>query len=470
MSTSDSQTNISLESKGKRKRQDTPPPVRHGSLQHRFSNEPNDDNQLCEECELIDFSSICDPENADQYRHGCDVVELGNRLQRVDIDAFDTQSSSSKGLSGRVVDKVDYAHFKECLKYCQLNHGAVCNDADQVTNTSGLKVIDCEKHCVVFSEPQMPYVALSYVWGTEAGSDLRPESHPLEALDNAEAGQNIISLPDTLPAVIKDAIEVTKNLGLSYLWVDRYCIDQKNPVEKHDQIQKMNLIYTGAAVTIIAAAGDDGAHGLPGVANRSRHPQPSAKEAVLSRRKLVFTDHQAYFECNVMNSYESFSAPLDALHHADRKTFHTCLRPERVLSRKMMGGWGPDPRSFYSDYFAMELFKAHVKSFTARSLSYDSDILNAFTGIAQALRIKYKDEMVFHFWGVPFELRKFYDCETVEDVVEGPVLSFFRSLLWDFRGSDALIGRRNGLVLVWLEGTRVFLTRSVAFCISEGFH
>ena len=439
MSTSDSQMDTSRKSIGEKKLllwDDIFPSTRYRALSpHRSSDEMTDDNygNICEECKLIEFGSICDPKNAERYLLGRDVAEFGNRLQRADVntcalchlfasvqapcgsqiytltaisslwifprfshldipkeletvllavgakvDEFlrvfnwrdnvlepcwnngflsrvNTQSLASRRLTGRVVDRVGYSHFRECLRYCKLNHGVACSGSVQAINAPGMKVIDCEKSCVVFYEPQMPYVALSHVWGAETGSDSRPEHClPPEPLNNSEAGA---TLPGELPVVVNDAIEVTKNLSLRYLWVDRYCIDQDNPVEKHDQIQKMNLIYTGAELYIVAAAGDDGAYGLPGVASRSRRPQPFAKvqaatlvstlghphcsistskwasrgwtyqEAVLSRRKLVFTDHQAYFKCNVMNSYESFSAPLDVLHHTNRSAFHFFLRP-----------------------------------------------------------------------------------------------------------------------------------------------
>jgi hypothetical protein len=34
----------------------------------------------------------------------------------------------------------------------------------------------------------------------------------------------------------------TLKIGLTYLWVDRYCIDQNNTEEKHDNIRNMEAI------------------------------------------------------------------------------------------------------------------------------------------------------------------------------------------------------------------------------------
>jgi hypothetical protein len=82
------------------------------------------------------------------------------------------------------------------------------------------------------------YVALSYVWGRGPAEDW--------------------------PRVILDAADTTRRLGFEYLWVDRLCIDQSNPAEKHYLISKMASIYEGAELTIVAAAGLDAKYGLPG--------------------------------------------------------------------------------------------------------------------------------------------------------------------------------------------------------------
>lgn len=82
------------------------------------------------------------------------------------------------------------------------------------------------------------YMALSYVWGTGP--------------------------PEDWPKVVTDAVDVTARLGLQHLWVDRPCIDRNNAQEKHFLISKMSGIYECAEFTILAAAGADAVHGLPG--------------------------------------------------------------------------------------------------------------------------------------------------------------------------------------------------------------
>jgi hypothetical protein len=105
----------------------------------------------------------------------------------------------------------------------------------------------------------------------------------------------------------------------------------------------MGLIYQNAQATIIAAAGDDPNYGFPGVRLKLRDPRPWGRienhllvalfpdpreivrsstrasrgwtflEALFSRRRIIFTDQQVYFECDKMQCCEAadnYLAPL----------------------------------------------------------------------------------------------------------------------------------------------------------------
>jgi hypothetical protein len=61
-------------------------------------------------------------------------------------------------------------------------------------------MIDIPARCIVQCPPNGEYVALSYVWGSVV-----PEKN---ALENRR-----------LPQTIEDAITVTQELGIRYLWV-----------------------------------------------------------------------------------------------------------------------------------------------------------------------------------------------------------------------------------------------------------
>ena len=55
-----------------------------------------------------------------------------------------------------------------------------------------------------------------------------------------------------IPKTIIDAIEVTRRLEYTYLWVDALCIIQDAGEDMKDEIAVMGTIYRDSAVTIIA--------------------------------------------------------------------------------------------------------------------------------------------------------------------------------------------------------------------------
>ncbi|MGI4871653.1 MAG: HET domain-containing protein, partial [Janthinobacterium lividum] len=106
-----------------------------------------------------------------------------------------------------------------------------------------------------------PYVALSYVWGHD------------QPLKLQIGNEHTLSRPDALlrdrpTLTITDAMELLSRLswpGVQHLWVDALCIIQDSDDDKKRQIGNMAQIYTNAAFTIVAAAGEDAAAGLPGL-------------------------------------------------------------------------------------------------------------------------------------------------------------------------------------------------------------
>lgn len=88
------------------------------------------------------------------------------------------------------------------------------------------------------------YITLSYCWGgKQAVTTTR------STLAAHEEGLDLASLPQT----IKDAISVTRSLGIKFLWIDALCICQDDPVEKALEIAKMESYYKNSFLTIIAA-------------------------------------------------------------------------------------------------------------------------------------------------------------------------------------------------------------------------
>jgi hypothetical protein len=153
---------------------------------------------------------------------------------------------------------VDFPRIAGWLGDCGYLHAQVCGDSVHSCCTSiPLRCIDCHIRAIVEINDDDEYIALSYVWGGIASVELEQKT----------------LLPYRCSQVIEDAIVVVLRLGHRFLWVDQYCLDQQDGDIKHTQLNEMDRVYAGAYATIVAAAGSDANHGLPGI-SRARYEQP----------------------------------------------------------------------------------------------------------------------------------------------------------------------------------------------------
>jgi len=145
------------------------------------------------------------------------------------------------------------------LHTCVQSHHSACSR--KTFSIPGMNLIDCEKLEIVAANKSSSWLALSYVWGNNYQAPAT-----IEDTGFCEGSR----VPVDMPGTIRDAISVTQQLGYRYLWVDEYCIDQNDEIHQKTQINKMDQIYRGADLTIVAAAGEHKGYGLPGVGSTKR--------------------------------------------------------------------------------------------------------------------------------------------------------------------------------------------------------
>jgi hypothetical protein len=135
-----------------------------------------------------------------------------------------------------------------------------------------------------------------------------------------------------LPRTITDAIEVTRLLGMQYLWVDAEELDST--------VLQMDLVYKGAKLTIVAAAGNNnqasltrshqGAYNWKQITEKVlgvtvMHAQPplswvlqqatwssrawTFQEEKFSKRQLIFSDTGIYWKCRKETWTEDSTIP-----------------------------------------------------------------------------------------------------------------------------------------------------------------
>ncbi|KAN0122672.1 HET domain containing protein [Hyaloscypha variabilis] len=305
---------------------------------------------------------------------------------------------------GRVFDPewIDLRLIQEWISACDSRHGKRCRRAygsSTITRYRPNLLIDTWRKCLMNSMCLEPYIALSYVWGR--APNLKTIQANLEvflqpgSLEREEIASQI-------PRCIRDAIDLTKLLHERYLWVDSLCIVQDDEKKSHDEITRMASIYANAVLTIVSANGKDANYGLRGIRMVSlprRHPQRTAKllngaqiversnstlnkstwskrgwtfqETLFSQRKLIFCDETITWKCPCASWCED-SGPLDLkdIHHLPNWNLVSSPHVSQLftLTWPDLGGYGQ-----------------LVCDFNQRDLTYQEDVVNAFSGVTTPL-------------------------------------------------------------------------------------
>lgn len=298
-------------------------------------------------------------------------------------------------------DEIDFGLVKRWINLCKHKHGAACNRSE-TGKSPAKRLLDVEKNCIVDGPNVDEYFTLSYVWGMAAQFMLTKD------VVNDSTNEGFFSSIGTkIPRSIRDAMQVCRNIGVRYLWVDALCIVQDDEQDKSDQIGLMDEIYGHALAVLIVAAGDGAEHGIPGMGQRTRaiinceeavdgkilmtslaSTTNSAKrshwntrawtyqEYILGNRLLVFTETYVFFRCAqaIFRDGEVLSAteeptPVPAQSSDDWISVTTNDIPEDM-----------DPKEVWKQYY-----DGLLAFYLRRNMKFDTDSLPAFSGVLKVL-------------------------------------------------------------------------------------
>ena len=303
---------------------------------------------------------------------------------------------------GEVVDPkwIDIRVIRGWISTCERYHGSSCRriyNATKIAQHHPNMLIDTWRKCLTKITIVESYVALSYVWGNA------PNLKTLQA--NVQDFQIAGSLGREdiacrIPRCIQDAIALTELLHQRYLWVDSLCIVQDDEKISHCEITRMASIYANAALTIVAAGGEDASYGLPGIRGVSRprnHPQQVAQlsngsrilkyyppelmeatwsqrgwtfqENLLSQRKLIFCGDSIMWNC----SCDEWHEHLGSIHRKDIR--RPVFKGSNLHGPGLLNSTWPDLLGY------QEL----VINFNRRALTYPEDVVDAFSGVTTPL-------------------------------------------------------------------------------------
>lgn len=179
---------------------------------------------------------------------------------------------------GRSVNpnQIDFNLVAAWIDECCDNHSECGSTLSQqalgITLPAESLLIDVHEQCLVTARADHRYAALSYVWGDAKQFLLKQQNEKVLRTPGSLSG-----LP--IPLTVRDAMTLTKEIRLKYLWVDALCIVQDNDTIKARLIACMHHIYGGAAVTIVAVDGAHANSGLPGVRKGTRQLEQTFAKA-----------------------------------------------------------------------------------------------------------------------------------------------------------------------------------------------
>lgn len=366
-----------------------------------------------------------------------------------------------------VGSSADYDLIKRWLKQCkkhshtekaqrQMVDDAI--DTGLFSSRDGFRLIDVEDECLILTKEPCSFAALSYVWG-RLPTVLFPSEDPhhipilLTMKDNLQrlshpkglSTSSVAEMKARLPQTVLDAMEVSRKIGMRYLWIDTLCIVQDDKEDKACLIQAMDDVYDIATVTYIAASGLNANAGLSGVSPRRGRPinsvtmvddgitehlslsPPSLGEEVrnsvwntrgwtfqeqgLSQRCLYFTDEEVFFNCIGLQWREAY-----ALEGTDERPDLKVRTGPPWWNRKLRNDPDPTPYQYLGDLtgtLAVKDYQTAVQDYSRKTLTYPEDVLHAFEGIFNR----------FTKWAVASKL-------SLEQTQGIPVNHLHQALLW----------------------------------------
>lgn len=260
------------------------------------------------------------------------------------------------------------------------------------------------------------YIALSYCWGGSGNDDDGDAHHFMtttETLRKHTAGIPV----DELPKTFRDAVKVTRYLGIRYLWIDALCICQDDADDWARESASMKSIYAGAYAVIAADRASVPSAGFLERPQRAYVPvtlaTPEGGTMDTMDAMACVTDPQLAIMPTfwVQPPWEPLSKrgwtlqerllPTRVLHYGTEQMFFECnchfLSEDGYL---MTGRWGSvqqelDMRTDQASWFHKynKAWETVVVEYKTRQLTVGTDMLPAIAGLAQSFLEKFRHQL-----------------------------------------------------------------------------
>jgi hypothetical protein len=314
------------------------------------------------------------------------------------------------------------------------------------------------------------YVALSHCWGGIIS--------PLLTAATLQSFQLGLASGE-LPRNFQDAVRITRELGIRYLWIDSLCIVQDSKSDWEQESMKMGSVYKNSCVTLYALVARESKVGILNL-DRSPPPDPppailrisddptqtsavtlikkhsteyeflselldnstfpertgvlatrgwTLQEMALSPRQLYYGRKQIYWRCfNGCQSADGYLPGDDEVAYGFKSYFEI----SKILNWEVL-----QSRAARLPHvsFLLSYFYRLVYNYSARRLSYSSDKLPAISGIVQELQPLIGGDYLAGVWSKDFRRGLLWRSQSGMHYREVP----YRSPSWSWAITDDMV-------------------------------
>jgi hypothetical protein len=304
------------------------------------------------------------------------------------------------------------------------------------------------------------YVALSHVWGKA--------EHFKTERNTFTTYLTRIAL-SRLPRTFLDAVFVTRELGVRYLWIDSLCIIQDCPSDWAREASRMASVYMNAYVTISATSAVNSDRGLflprqaPECSVQLTYSSPTSgsigtwiihnsapswsyqvrqsilasrawtlQEKQLSRRTLHFASDQVSFECKKGFELET-RRPCNNIDPGSLDM--------QLLYWVLVEFWDRNSASVTKllSALVMRVWVGIIEDYTIRKLTFESDKLAAIEGLASYVASLTQDRYVFGLWRDSLENGLLWRTASYKNVKERRGRVRARAPSWSWASMDGRV-------------------------------
>jgi hypothetical protein len=138
---------------------------------------------------------------------------------------------------------------------------------------------------------QGKYLALSHSWGSTHRLTLKNANLARFLTD----GVSVSAIPKTF----RDAVQIARELGIAYVWIDSLCIIQDDAADWEVEASRMGLVYANSYLTVAALSSKDDSSGcFPDMSTRYEEPFVSLDVRSTGRRSFVHAAPVAWWDDN----------------------------------------------------------------------------------------------------------------------------------------------------------------------------